>query len=198
MKLVIYAQDYNGKVAGTIFEVLREKEDIDSYENPLYLDGTLEMLDIPESVDSKYLDIVETESGFEVVENTLLKNQDLMNKELAKLKEEMDRELYDLMYQVSGTSDFNSATIFEKTWTKMVNNPSNYSGLGLTARFDRGDDGLGNPLSKGDALDSNDKVQSYAQACLDEVEAAEAVRMQRIEQYKQDVATVIASYSGSV
>lgn len=191
MKVLVYSQDHNGKVRGQIDQLLEDTA-LAKLKNPLYLDGTLVALDIPEGIDKQYLIINDEDDVLSVGENIAVAAENTLAGELAVLKAEMNSELYALMYSVAGTSDFNAATLYEKTWNKMVSNPSNYSNLGLTARFDRGG------LEVGEALDTNQKVQDYAQACLDVSDAAEITRMQRIEQYKLDAAALVASYTPSL
>lgn len=187
MKILVYSQDANGKVRGQINQII-EEADLAKSKNPLYLDGTLEALDLPDTIDRQYLVINDDNGVLSVGENQTFKDQLAFNAQLEQLKYDMNAELYTLMYTVAGTNDFNSATLFERTWAKMVASPSDYSSLGLTARFDRGTD-----ISIGDALDTDAKVLSYAQACIAVAGAAEVTRMQRIEQYKADVAALYAA-----
>jgi len=100
---------------------------------------------------------------------------------------QMDADVRAEMVTVFGTTSTESATAYEKTWTLMLETPADWSGAGLTARFDRGG------LSAGDALDTDQKVTDYAQACLDAVKAYGVSRMQRIEQFRTDRQTILNS-----
>lgn len=200
MKALVYTQVYNSKNAGDIQQIMDDYA-ASKFRNSLLSSGVLEFVDIPESYSLEYIYTELVNGEWTIKEDQFAKNNDELESKKRELKEEMDAELYAMMAQVVGTTDFNSAIIFERTWEKMVANPSSYSGLGIRARFDRGtyDDG-GSPVNimTGDMLDTDDKIQGYAQACLDEVEEGQKLRLERIEQYKDDLAALIASYSGSV
>lgn len=198
MKVAIYNQDYNGKSAGAIFDLLENKEEENKFYTPLLDEGVVEVIDIPEDVSIEFLKIELQGENWVAVEDVARKQSVALKRQAAKLKADMNKELYDLMYSVAGTRDYNSAKEFEKTWNNMVADPARFASAGLTARFDRGDDGAGNPILPGDALDTEAKVSSYAQACLDLVAQGEITRLQRIEQYKVDLAALYASQSGSV
>jgi hydrogenase maturation factor len=198
MKVAIYNQDYNGKLAGAIFDLLENKEEINKFYTPLLDEGVVEVIDIPEDVSIEYLKIENQEGNWVAVEDVARKQTRQLKNQAAKLKADMNKELYDLMYDVAGTRDYNSAKEYEKTWNNMIADPSRFVNAGLTARFDRGEDIDGNPVLVGDLLDTEEKITSYAQECLDLVAAGEITRLQRIEQYKQDIAALYASASGSV
>jgi len=100
---------------------------------------------------------------------------------------QMNTDVYAQMYVVFGTKNPESATAYHDTWKLMSSNPSEWSSIGLTSNFDRGG------LVKGDALDTVQKIQDYSDACLAEVNAYGVWRMQRIEQFKVERATLLAS-----
>jgi len=107
--------------------------------------------------------------------------------QIADAHAQMDADVRAEMVAVFGTTSTESATAYEKTWALMLETPADWSGAGLTARFDRGG------LSTGDALDTDQKVTDYAQACLDAVKAYGISRMQRIEQFRSERETILNS-----
>lgn len=106
--------------------------------------------------------------------------------QIAAAYAQMDADVRAEMVTVFGTTSTESATAYEKTWALMLETPADWSGAGLTARFDRGG------LSIGDALDTDQKVTDYAQACLDAVKAYGISRMQRIEQFRAEREAILA------
>lgn len=99
----------------------------------------------------------------------------------------MDAEIRADMVVVFGTTSAESASAYQETWAMMVASPSSWSSAGLSARFDRGG------LSTGDALDTDQKVTDYAQACLDASNAYGIARMQRIEQFRSEREALLSS-----
>ena len=100
---------------------------------------------------------------------------------------EMNTDVLTQMAAVFGTTNTDSATAYQVTWEKMVSAPSLYSSAGLTARFAAGG------LAVGDILDTDQKVQDYANAKVAEVDAYGVTRMQRIEQFRAEKAAIEAS-----
>jgi len=80
--------------------------------------------------------------------------------EITELYVAMEKDVLNEMASTFGTTNTDSATAYEKTWEMMLASPAEWSGAGLTARFNRGE------LSVGDALDTDAKVTAYAQACV--------------------------------
>lgn len=92
----------------------------------------------------------------------------------------MVSDVYAQMYATFGTNDANSANAYKQTWDLMVSEPSLWESAGLTASFDRGG------LTTGEALDTEEKVLSYASACVASAVQYGIWRMQRIEQFRID------------
>jgi hypothetical protein len=109
--------------------------------------------------------------------------------ELEKKYKEMTLEVYAQMATVFGTQDPNSASAYKQTWDMMLQSPSSFSGAGLTSRFEVAG------LSIGDALDTDQKVTDYATACVDAAIQYGIWRMQRIEQFRQERADILAGKS---
>jgi len=68
----------------------------------------------------------------------------------------------------------------------MVEAPEDYSGLGLTSRFDV------SSISIGDALDTDEKITEYATGKLADIRAYGVYRMARKQQFKNDKSVIEA------
>lgn len=99
---------------------------------------------------------------------------------IALAYERMNSDVYSAMSLVFGTTNADSATAYEKTWTLMKDTPSDWSGLGLK-------DDLGA------SLDTDAKVLAYATAKLAAVVEYGKWRMVRIEQFRAERASILAS-----
>lgn len=86
---------------------------------------------------------------------------------------QMNIDVYGAMASVFGTTNADSASAYEKTWTLMKESPSEWSGLGLK-------DDLGA------VLDTDQKVLDFVTAKLASVLAYGKMRMQRIEQFRTE------------
>jgi hypothetical protein len=91
---------------------------------------------------------------------------------------QMNADVYNQMTAVFGTSKPDSATAYKETWTLMVSDPSDWSGLGLK------DD-------EGNVLDTDQKVQDYAAAKLLAVVEYGKYRMQRIAAFKAEKEAIL-------
>lgn len=98
----------------------------------------------------------------------------------------MTKDVMDQMVTVFGTSNPQSASAYYQTWQDMIANPANYASAGLTARFAAG------TLAVGELLDTAAKITEYATAKKVEADAYGVTRMQRIEQFRTDKATIMA------
>lgn len=94
--------------------------------------------------------------------------------------ERMNSDVYAAMSLVFGTTNADSATAYEKTWSLMKETPSDWSGLGLK-------DDLGA------SLDTDSKILAYATAKLAAVVEYGKWRMIRIEQFRAERASILAS-----
>lgn len=134
--------------------------------------------------DLPHLQITLNNGSYEFyLDNTSKQNklaQDELNRQVTTLYQEMNSEIYEQMANVFGTTNADSASAYEATWRMMKENPTEFSGLGLTARFDVAG------MTVGDALDTDQKITDYATAKMDEVLAYGKYRMQRIEQFRND------------
>lgn len=101
-------------------------------------------------------------------------------REIKILYDIMNVEVYTQMSLVFNTTNADSANANRETWALMLENPSDWSVVGLKAEFNRGS------LSIGDALDTDEKITNYASACLNAVKAYGIWRMQRIQQFRAD------------
>lgn len=99
---------------------------------------------------------------------------------IVKAYERMNSDVYAAMELVFGTTNPDSATAYEKTWAMMKDTPSDWSGLGLK-----------NDL--GQVMDTDAKVTAYATAKLAAVLEYGKWRMVRIEQFRAERASILAS-----
>jgi hypothetical protein len=94
--------------------------------------------------------------------------------------ERLNSDVYGEMTVVFGTTNADSATAYEKTWALMKNDPAGWASLGLK------DD-------SGSNLDTEQKVLSFANTKLAAVEEYGKWRMIRIEQFRAERASILAS-----
>ena len=147
-----------------IKEVMLEKSDVDASDAETVAQAVLDAHDVADIYDRRRKD-----------------------REIKALYDTMNTEVYAQMATVFNTTNADSATANRETWALMLETPADWSGAGLNAEFDRGG------LSIGDALDTDQKVTDYSQACLDAVKTYGIWRMQRVQQFRTDKAAVEAS-----
>lgn len=126
-------------------------------------------------------------SWYTISENTAAKVAADKADQIQAAYNTMNSEVLAQMSAVFGTTNPDSASAYEATWKLMAETPSDWSAAGLTARFDRGG------VLTGAALDTDQKVLDYANACLQEVKTYGVWRMQRIETFRADRAAIEAS-----
>lgn len=100
---------------------------------------------------------------------------------------EMSTDVLAQMALTFGTTKPESASAYHDTWVLMAAEPALFSAEGLKA-----DLAIGGFLV-GDALDTNQKVQDYANACIAAAKTYAVYRMNRIKQFKVDKAVILAS-----
>ena len=110
----------------------------------------------------------------EVTENVTLKLTSQMNAELATLKSNMVKDVYDQMEVVFGTTSDASASAFAQTWLRMQAIPSNFLEV------------------LGVATDA--EVLAYADVKVAEADGYAVYRLQRIATYETNKQTIIDSY----
>lgn len=99
---------------------------------------------------------------------------------IAAAYERMNSDVYGAMAVVFGTTNPDSATAYEKTWNLMKDDPVGWSALGLK-------DDLGSDLN------TEQKVLDFVNAKLLAVEQYGKWRMMRIEQFRAERASILAS-----
>ena len=147
---------------------------VEHLEVPLYMDWDFLIQPVP----------TDAQGDFALAEDTTAKTA---AQKVIDVKAAYDKMVSDSLAQMAstfGTTSTESATAYERTWEKMIATPSDYSSAGLTARFDRGG------LLTGQPLDTDQKVLDYANACIALVNAYGVWRMQRIEQFRSEKATI--------
>lgn len=107
--------------------------------------------------------------------------------------DEMNAEVMAEMKKVFGTNRTDSATAYFETWQKMSSNPSLFSGLGLKSDRDlMASDDVTQLFAKDDVLDTDTKIQTYADRLLELADEYAAYRMQRIQQFRDEKAAIEA------
>lgn len=99
---------------------------------------------------------------------------------IAAAYERMNSDVYGAMAIAFGTTNPDSATAYEKTWNLMKDDPSGWAALGL--KDDTGAD-----------LDTSQKVLAFVTVKLAAVEQYGKWRMMRIEQFRAERASILAS-----
>jgi|GEM_PF-6030386 len=95
----------------------------------------------------------------------------------------LEKDIYDKMYEVFRTKSTDTANADHETWKLMAQNPSSYEGLGLKTSH-QVDDSAGTELfSPGSALDTAEKITSYATRKIEQAEEYAVFRMQRKQQF---------------
>ena len=99
---------------------------------------------------------------------------------------EMNADVMAEMTSVFGTTRPDSATAYHETWKLMAAKPELFSGEGLVAEKDTA------TYSKGDTLETDLKVQTYANERIAEVETYGVNRIKRIKQFADEKAAILA------
>lgn len=171
------------------------------------------VVDVPESVDPDTGEVIPAVTHTETVVDTpeqtvpavthdeqitvyeLEEDEDLVAAKAVATKQTLVSEAYDdmntdvfaQMETVFGTARADSASAYFETWKLMADNPSLFSGEGLKA------DKTISTFTLGDALDTNQKVQDFANARIAEANAYSVYRMKRIETFRVERAAILSA-----
>lgn len=102
------------------------------------------------------------------------------------LKLELDKILYTEMKSKFGSSDFNSVMTNDNTWKLMLENPSDFSTQGIIVTYPFG------TFSKGDALDTDEKITNYVTAAMLTAKEFSLYRLKKINEYEILIAQALA------
>jgi len=145
------------------------------------LDSTYTLM-VAGSVDTRYTAIPEEKTVTTKPEYVAYDKQ----KQITAKYQLMNDDVLASMKLVFGTTQPESASAYEATWRRMIAAPADFSAAGLTSRFVVG------TFLVGDLLDTAIKVTDYATAKIAEVDAYSVTRMQRIEQFRNERAAILA------
>ena len=104
--------------------------------------------------------------------------------EITERYNDMNADVYGEMATVFGTQNPESATAWHQTWGLMKTQPSLYFNLGWKVHVAHG------TFSVGDALDTIQKVEDYADAAIAAVSEYSVSRMTRIKQFYDEKAAI--------
>jgi len=182
----VFIQEYPGRQVGDIFDI------IDSENHPgSVLSDFIKEVELPEGMDERYLGATIAEDGTVTlaVDAGKLAAAEAAEKQaqVTAAYNQMNKDVYDQMAVVFGTTKSDSATAFEGTFRLMISKPELFSSQGLLA-----DKAIGT-FQVGDALDTDAKVTDYGQARIDEIEQYAVFRMNRIKQFYAERAQILGS-----
>lgn len=146
---------------------------------------------VPESIPYKdwpYITASKDENGLFIISvDETSRLEDLTRKAAEDAAEkavlDLEREIYDQMYEVFRTKNPETANADHETWKLMVAAPNKYISLGLKTSH-QVDSAEGTELfSPGSALDTEEKIISYATRKIEQAQEYAVFRMQRKQQY---------------
>ncbi len=184
----VFISQYPGRQIGDVHDVFSPQQHPGSL-----LSGILKEVEVADDFDPSVMD-VEVEAG-EVTFTAsptkaaakaaaaALKQKEL---EITERYNEMNADVYEAMAALFGTSKSDSAQAYNETWKLMKEKPLLFHESGLKAHKDVAG------FVAGAALDTIQKVEDYAEACLAEVEAYGVWRMERIKQFQDEKAAILA------
>lgn len=169
-------------------------EIVHSYEMPNKINfigewAAFPQVQVPQNLDPDCVIAQFNGQEIELVEDATLlaqKAQRVKQAQIAERYNAMNADVYAQMMLVFGTNKSDSATAFFETWKLMSASPAMFVSEGLKADKEVG---IFNP---GDALDTEQKVQEYAVARINEANAYSVYRMKRIEQFRAERSAIEA------
>lgn len=181
----VYYTEYPGRQIGDIHDVFSPENHPGSL-----LSANIKEVEVGDDFDASVMKGVVAEDGSVTFEVDTAKQT---AKALA-VKQKLVGDAYNLMNtdvltemaNVFGTTKPESASAYKDTWEMMASTPSDWEGAGLKASFAVAG------FEVGDALDTETKVQSYANAKLAQVKTYGIWRMQRIEAFRLQKDTILA------
>ena len=185
MKLArVFVQEYPGRQVGDIHDVI----DPDNHPGSI-LSGTIKEVEVADDFDKDIMTAVidgDDVTFEEDQDKVAAKAQADKVAQIQVKYDEMNTDVLTEMATVFGTPKPESATAYYETWKLMVQKPELFSGEGLVA------DKAAGGYDVGDALDSDLKVTTWAQARIDEAEAYGVSRAKRIKQFADEKAAIVA------
>lgn len=181
----VFIQEYPGRQVGDIYDVFSPENHPGSL-----LSGTIKEVEVADDFDPSDKKGVIAEDGsisFEVDPAKLAaKVQAEKTQQITDRYNEMNEDVFAQMESVFGTQRSDSATAYHQTWELMKAKPILFWEQGLKVHVAHG------AFEIGDALDTVQKVEDYAEAALAAVEAYAVYRMNRIKQFQDERAAILA------
>lgn len=185
----VFVSQYPGKQVGDIYDVFASENHPGSI-----LGGTLAEVEVADDFDKDVVDAVIAEDKsvtFEINDDKVAAKAAAAAAaqkvtEITERYNDMNADVYAAMTALFGTSKSDSAQAYHETWKLMKEKPLLFHESGLKAHKAIGS------FAAGAALDTIQKVEDYADACLAAVEAYGVWRMERIKQFQDEKAAIEA------
>lgn len=165
------------------------KKDSSSYWGYAVCEPICAHIELPEGLDSdcviaqlngEQIELIEDITKVEAKQALVKQNQ------VTEAYNRMNSDILTEMTMVFGTTRTDSASAYNETWKLMASNPVLFTHEGLKADKEVG------AFNPGDVLNTEQKIQDYANARIAEANAYAVYRMKRIEQFRVERATLLA------
>lgn len=184
----VFISQYPGKQIGDVHDVFSPEQHPGSL-----LAGTLKEVEVADDFDKDVVDVTVGEDKsvtFEVNETKVaakaaavaLKQKE---SEITERYNDMNADVLAEMSALFGTTRSDSATAYHETWKLMKEKPLLFHEKGLKAHKAIGQ------FTAGAALDTIQKIEDYAEACLAAVETYGVWRMERIKQFQDEKEAIL-------
>lgn len=177
----VFIAAYPGRQVGDLFDVF----DADQHPGEL-LSGVIKEVSVEDDFDPSLMIAVVAEDGsvsFDVsAEKAAAKAVAEKISAITALYDRLQVDVLRRMVETFGTTKPESAQAYYETWKLMVEKPELFRGLKADVMTDL--------FKEGDALDSREKVSTYARQRIALAEAYSVYRMERIEQFREEKASL--------
>ena len=181
----VFIKEYPGRQIGDIHDVFSPENHPGSI-----LSGLLAEVEVADNFDASIMQAEVAEDGAvtfaESPTKVAARAAAIKAKDIVDRYNDMNADVYAEMQQVFGTTKSDSATAYFETWKLMAAKPVLFYQQGLKADKEIGS------FQAGDALDTMQKVEDYANARIAEAETYSVNRMARIEQFRVEKAAIEA------
>lgn len=185
----VFIQEYPGRQIGDVHDVFSPE----NHPGPV-LSGIIAEVEVADDFDKDVVDVVVAEDKSVTIEPNATKAAAKVAAAALKEKEleitdrynDMNADVYAQMAVVFGTNRSDSAQAYNETWKLMKEKPVLFYEKGLKAHKAVAG------FAAGASLDTIQKIEDYADACLAEVEAYGVWRMERIKQFQDERAAILA------
>lgn len=182
----VFISEYPGRAIGDIHDVFSPENHPGSI-----LSGTIKEVEVADDFDKEIMQGVVAEDGSVTFEESpakvAAKSAAAKAAQITERYKDMNDDVYASMSAVFGTNNPDSATAWHQTWQLMKSSPVSYFELGMRAHVAHGS------FQVGDALDTVQKCEDYADAALAAVAAYSVTRITRIKQFQDEKAAIEAA-----